>query len=146
MPTKKPPRKYDAAGRAQTRVSPCATLTPARGNPPRKEGGYLLSRFAGSTIGAGGLNFSVRDGKRWDTAAIATMMSCPGTRRAIPAGAASPRHRTGKTQGNGRRRARNARNPRKKEPRTAAKAFGPLVVLGFDVAVFTPAPYPRHRL
>ena len=25
-----------------------------------------------STIGAGGLNFSVRDGKRWDTAAIAT--------------------------------------------------------------------------
>ena len=25
-----------------------------------------------STIGAGGLNFSVRDGKRWDPAAIAT--------------------------------------------------------------------------
>ena len=25
-----------------------------------------------STIGAGGLNFSVRDGKRWDTAAITT--------------------------------------------------------------------------
>ena len=27
-----------------------------------------------------------------------------------------------------------------------AKAFGQLVVLGFDVAVFTPAPYQRHRL
>ena len=25
-----------------------------------------------STIGAGGLNFSVRNGKRWDTAAITT--------------------------------------------------------------------------
>ena len=25
-----------------------------------------------STIGAGGLNFSVRDGKRWDPAAITT--------------------------------------------------------------------------
>ena len=39
-----------------------------------KRGGYLLSRLAGSTIGAGGLNFSVRDGKRWDTAAIATII------------------------------------------------------------------------
>ena len=27
-----------------------------------------------------------------------------------------------------------------------AKALGQLVVLGFDVAVFTPAPYQRHRL
>ena len=26
------------------------------------------------------------------------------------------------------------------------KAFGQLVALGFDVAVFTPAPYPRRRL
>ena len=26
------------------------------------------------------------------------------------------------------------------------KSFGLLVVLGFDVAVFTPAPYLRHRL
>ena len=26
------------------------------------------------------------------------------------------------------------------------KAFGLLVVLGCDVAVYTPAPYPRHRL
>ena len=26
------------------------------------------------------------------------------------------------------------------------ESFGQLVVLGFDVAVFTPAPYQRHRL
>ena len=35
---------------------------------PVQDGGYLLSREC-STIGAGGLNFSVRDGKRWDPAA-----------------------------------------------------------------------------
>ena len=37
-----------------------------------KKGGDLLSRGLGSTIGASGLNFSVRNGKRWDTGAIAT--------------------------------------------------------------------------
>ena len=36
-----------------------------------KDGGYLLSHLR-STIGVGGLNFSVRNGKRWDPAAIAT--------------------------------------------------------------------------
>ena len=35
---------------------------------PVQDGGYLLSREC-STIGAGGLNFSVRDGKRCDPAA-----------------------------------------------------------------------------
>ena len=29
-----------------------------------------------STIGASGLNFSVRDGKRWNPTAIATLMGC----------------------------------------------------------------------
>ena len=32
------------------------------------------------------------------------------------------------------------------EAQLSAKAFGQLVVLGFDIAVFTPAPYQRHRL
>ena len=32
------------------------------------------------------------------------------------------------------------------EARGARKAFGQLVALGFDVAVFTPAPYQRRRL
>ena len=36
-----------------------------------KIGNDLLSRFS-STISAGGLNFSVRYGKRWNPAAIAT--------------------------------------------------------------------------
>ena len=38
-----------------------------------KDGGDLLSRLR-STIGAAGLNFSVRNGKRWNTNAIATRM------------------------------------------------------------------------
>ena len=37
-----------------------------------KDGGYLLSHLVGSTIGVVGLNFSVRDGKRWNPGAIAT--------------------------------------------------------------------------
>ena len=36
-----------------------------------KKGGDLLSHFR-STIGAEGLNFSVRNGKRWNTLAITT--------------------------------------------------------------------------
>ena len=39
----------------------------------KKDGGDLLSRLR-STIGAVGLNFSVRNGKRWNTNAIATIM------------------------------------------------------------------------
>ena len=42
---------------------------------PPEDGGLLLSRFP-STIGAGGLNFSVRNGKRWIPAAITTCMVC----------------------------------------------------------------------
>ena len=110
-----------------------------RGNGMEK-GGYLLSRLAGSTIGEGGLNFSVRDGKRWDTAAIATMMdSNCGTRRGR---GPSVGHKSNKQ--NERMTNRNAMCGQGK-PRTA-KAFGLLVVLGFGVAAFTPAPYPRHRL
>ena len=37
-----------------------------------KKGGDLLSRLMDSTIGATGLNFSVRNGKRWNPGAITT--------------------------------------------------------------------------
>ncbi len=37
-----------------------------------KDGGYLLSHIVCSTIGAIGLNFSVRNGKRWNPNAITT--------------------------------------------------------------------------
>ena len=40
-----------------------------------KNGGCLLSRLVDSTIGATGLNFSVRDGKRWNPGAITTLIT-----------------------------------------------------------------------
>ena len=39
----------------------------------KKNGGYLLSHLR-STIGAGGLNFSVRNGKRWNPATVTTLI------------------------------------------------------------------------
>ena len=51
--------------------------------PAPTGGGYLLSRFR-STIGVVRLNFSVRDGKRWDPDAIAASVR---VRRAGPGGA-----------------------------------------------------------
>ena len=39
-----------------------------------KNGGDLLSRLAGSIIGADGLNGSVRDGKRWNPVAVTTVI------------------------------------------------------------------------
>ncbi len=54
---------------------PCMSFhSSAKDRPLLENGGYLLSHLAGSTIGAGGLNFSVRDGKRWNPATIATLM------------------------------------------------------------------------
>ena len=38
-----------------------------------KNGGYLLSHLR-STIGVSGLNFSVRNGKRWNPTAITTLI------------------------------------------------------------------------
>ena len=90
-----------------------------------------------STIGASGLNFSVRNGKRWNPTAITTwykvdywlnktvfvkllfrcfvvLLSC-GTTIQLKVW-------------------------------TWKKVFGQLVVLGFDVTVFTPAPYQRRSL
>ena len=40
----------------------------------RQNGGYLLSHLR-STIGVAKLNFSVRNGKRWDLRAITTLIS-----------------------------------------------------------------------
>ena len=118
-----------------------------------------------STIGAGGLNFSVRNGKRWDTAAITTWnVSLIAVRTpCIPH--AKGRRTTGgnrkgltpaKTSTAGKKHARKTwnvslttmphtpQNDGKKEH--ASESFGQLVMLGFDVTVFTPASYRRPRL
>ena len=52
---------------------------PSSGSPGDSHGKWAATcspACQGSTIGAGGLNFSVRDGKRWDTAAIAAIIAC----------------------------------------------------------------------
>ena len=53
--------------RARVRMCPRFVLSPL------VRGGYLLSHFR-STIGVTRLNFSVRNGKRWDPRAIATLV------------------------------------------------------------------------
>ena len=77
-----------------------------------------------STIGAGGLNFSVRNGKRWNPAAIATWIRLTHSTQAITI----------------------IPNNNSKNKRLRYKSLGQLVVLGFDVTVFTPAPYQRRGL
>ena len=91
-----------------------------------------------STIGAVGLNFSVRNGKRWNTNAITTRMTdILNFSFAFAAPCLEPltlhrffwQYNFGQARHGG-----------------AAASFGQLVRLGFDVTVFTPASYLRHRL
>ena len=112
-----------------------------------------------STIGAVGLNFSVRNGKRWNTNAIATRM---GDMTDNPDASGHP-HRGGlghvsryapsQTPRRGRKGGKKLQDRSKaayifrQAPHGGAPAsFGQLVRLGFDVTVFTPASYRRHRL
>ena len=80
--------------------------------------------LTGSTIGDGGLNFSVRDGKRWDPASIAAFIRRGGTVQRCP-----PRMR----QERDTSRRRN-------------ETYGQLVRVGFAVAGFAPPAYPRGSL
>ena len=57
--TTKKPRYLPAAGLME-------------GEPSQGLGNDLLSHRLGSTIGAAGLNYSVRNGKRWTPCAIVT--------------------------------------------------------------------------
>ena len=79
-----------------------------------------------STIGAAGLNCSVRDGKRWNPRAMAASMTD------------KPRQRQNNKKG---KRQRGIPTKKGNQGR-----FGRLVMLGCDVAIYTPASYLRHRL
>ena len=92
-----------------------------------------------STIGAGGLNFSVRNGKRWDPAAIATP-------HGLTAAQAKPHGHSPSTRHPCDRAARRAAAAAASDAPPAAEAFGQLVALGFGVAASTPAPYQRRGL
>ena len=91
-----------------------------------------------STIGAVGLNFSVRNGKRWNTNAITTRMTdiLNFSISSVAVGLEQlALHRFNRQYNFGQARLGGA-----------AASFGQLVRLGFDVTVFTPASYLRHRL
>ena len=62
------------------------------GGTHRKKTAATYSPTSRSTIGASGLNFSVRDGKRWDTGAMAAIMT---STRAQGTRGKNTRHRTG---------------------------------------------------
>ena len=82
-----------------------------------------------STIGVSGLNFSVRNGKRWDPTTITTWYGvdmCIDTNYTVKTNTIS-------TNIIAKALATN-------------KVFGQLVMLGFDVTVFTPASYQRRSL
>ena len=109
-----------------------------------------------STIGASGLNFSVRNGKRWDPAAITTWYKFYG---ASPCQVDYPHTKTGKLTT--KRSIHIGKNGKDLDSIleildvldfldvieiSPKKDFGQLVQLGFDVAVFTPAAYQRRSL
>ena len=112
-----------------------------------------------STIGATVLNFSVRNGKRWNHSAITTgniLLDIFSLQVSYPCHAQGIHptinlHKKENTVSSNpawwnhhvSTHAGSCLQRRKDVP---AWSFGQLVVLGFDVTVFTPAPYQRHRL
>ena len=81
-----------------------------------------------STIGVSELNFSVRNGKRWNLTAKTTLMSyIEHILQAIKSTLLISEYNSKSTS-------------------TSRESLGQLVMLGFDVTVFTPASYQRHRL
>ena len=116
-----------------------------------------------STIGASGLNFSVRNGKRWDPAAITTWISLRSNEkwvmrsekleiinekwipRVFPLISYS-RHHQARIRWQSSQASWSIGLIPTPEKMTYAKAIGQLVRLGFDVTVFTPASYQRPRL
>ena len=117
------PRTHGGAG-AQKKESPESSSLNSGGL--RQNGGYLLSHLR-STIGVAKLNFSVRNGKRWDLRAITTLISFLVSFPVLYKIQSHTYTRTSNT------------------PCTSG-SLGLLVMLGFDVAIFTPASYLRHRL
>ena len=90
-----------------------------------------------STIGASGLNFSVRNGKRWNPTAITTWYGVDYWRDKTVFVKVLFRCLVVLL---------SCRPTIQLKVWTWKKVFGQLVVLGFDVTVFTPAPYQRRSL
>ena len=111
-------RGYGTEGHKKRRPRSC-TLQ----GLPRTPAVTYSPTLPGSTIGAGGLNGSVRYGKRWIPAAIATGLSHTGRH--------CPAMPLGKIQA---------------KPITLSEGLGLLVQVGFAIAGFTPPAYQRGGL
>ena len=72
LPAVMSPAPRTRGQRAQKKESPESSSL--NSGELRQNGGYLLSHLR-STIGVAKLNFSVRNGKRWDLRAITTLIS-----------------------------------------------------------------------
>ena len=123
---------------------------PRRGRHGKKSAASYSPALRRSTIGATGLNFSVRDGKRWSPSGweeveprrnghLEWMMTQAHKdwQRKGERGARAAGRRAG---GNGPGRPTHCGGARR------AEGFGQLVALGFGVAAFAPAPYQRRGL
>ena len=102
-----------------------------------KSGIDLLSHpQKGSTIGANGLNFSVRNGKRWSPVAIATLIRLRSPAYIILREI--------------KKSSRDFCHMHKPIPESLhahnMKPIGLLVLLGFDITAFTPTAYRRGSL
>ena len=113
--------EYRQRQRIRTKTkSPAATSL--RRTPLKKRRRPTLPLLR-STIGVTGLNFSVRNGKRWNPGAVATWIVIMTTmdRKKISLNVYTI-------------------------PSDGQTSSGQLVTLGFGVTTFTPASYRRHRL
>ena len=102
-----------------------------------KKGNDLLSRKC-STIGAGRLNFSVRNGKRWNPTAVATLSLYRFVTRLLLSFAPYCLRL--------RYNILELKEMLSPDRCTQKEPFGQLVLLGFDVAIFTPTAYQRCNL
>ena len=90
---------------------------------PLKMAATHFPTWYSSIIGVNGLNFSVRDGKRWIPVAIATELYFHGIIRVCV-----------------------ERKTNKRRKCFCIEVFGRLVPLSFDISAFTPAAYQRGSL
>ena len=116
----RPPGRRGVGTEGDKKRRPCSHLLQGL---PRTPAVTYSPTLPGSTIGAGGLNGSVRYGKRWIPAAIATGL--------YPAGRHCPAMPLGKIQA---------------KPITLSEGLGLLVQVGFAIAGFTPPAYLRGGL
>ena len=133
-------RKGDGSPGPGTKKAPRRGMSP--GGALKKAAASYSPALQRSTIGAAGLNFSVRDGKRWNPGAMATCVLLTPPSNQPAKRELSRRRDTHATD----RQATQGRQWTAAGKGATREAIGQLVALGFGVAAFAPAPYRRRSL